>query len=226
MGHVLSTNIVATLGRPWAGEVDPSSIYLLDVANGATMLTIPFGHSADVMCQVLGDFNQISAIVAVRRDRVRLQDTNEILEMSAPDQVAVCGTLGNGEVASMHYKAVSARVTGFTWEINGTEGDLLVSGGDGHLQYGRVSIKGGQGRGATLADLPVPDSYRKVALPHHDFSYSIAHAYLNVLSDITKGTHLVPDFADALKLHSLIETVETAAVSGQRQVFKPATLAR
>lgn len=224
VGEVLSTSLIATLGQPWAGEVSTTSTYLVDVKNGATMLSIPFGHTVDAMCWMLGDFQELSATLAARRKQTRVLETGEIIPMTSPDQVAVSGILQSGAVANIHYRAGSSRSNGFLWEINGTDGDLVIEGENGHLQYGRVRIRGGRGKDKTLSDLPVPERYRLVDLPAHDLSYTVAHAYKSVLSDIKLGTRLVPSFADALAPHSLIETINLAAETGQRQPFRPASL--
>jgi predicted dehydrogenase len=58
------------------------------------------------------------------------------------DRIAVTGILESGAVAAVHYRGGVSRSTNFLWEINGTEGDLLVTGGSGHLQFGQVTIHG------------------------------------------------------------------------------------
>jgi len=220
VGEVLSTSIVASLGQPWGGDVPAASTYLLDNNNGATMLSIPFGHTVDAMCWILGGFRELSATLATRRRKVRVVETGEIVEMTSPDQVAVSGTLQGGAIANIHYRAGSMRGTGFLWEINGSDGDLVVEGENGHMQYGRVTLRGGRGGDKTATALPVPDQYQHVSLPRSDLSYTVAHAYRNVLDDIRQGTREVPDFADSLALHALVETVQAAARTGQRQTFQ------
>jgi predicted dehydrogenase len=53
--------------------------------------------------------------------------------MTAADQVAVRGVLESGAVASVHFRGGMSRATNFHWEINGTDGDLVLTGGSGHL---------------------------------------------------------------------------------------------
>ncbi|MFC4999411.1 hypothetical protein ACFPIJ_16380 [Dactylosporangium cerinum] len=45
---------------------------------------------------------------------------------SAEDQVAVTGLLESGAVAVMQFRGGTSRATGFHWEINGTQGELVV----------------------------------------------------------------------------------------------------
>jgi predicted dehydrogenase len=145
VGEVLSTTISAR-GGGWGATIDSKAIsaYLLDRANGATMLTIPVGHTLAALRDVLGDITELSAVMANRRHEVRALDTGELLPMSAPDQVLVSGVLTNGAPVSIHYRGGTSRGTpGFVWEINGSEGDIRVTGpsGSGNPQMVQLSIE-------------------------------------------------------------------------------------
>jgi hypothetical protein len=57
------------------------SAYLLDRANGATMLTIPIGHTLAALQDVLGEVAEVSAVLATRRTTALAADTGETLPM-------------------------------------------------------------------------------------------------------------------------------------------------
>lgn len=61
IGRVISCTMqVATQGK---GRItDEKSSYLLKRENGANLLTINGGHSLDVLCYILGDFKELSAV--------------------------------------------------------------------------------------------------------------------------------------------------------------------
>src|SRR2546430_12641254 len=59
-GEVLSTTMVG-LSVP-GGVVGQPNAYMLDKANGASVLTIAVGHSLDVLSYVLGEFAGLSAV--------------------------------------------------------------------------------------------------------------------------------------------------------------------
>lgn len=219
VGDVLSTSVVATLGPPWNGTVGLGSTYLLDAQNGATMLSIPFGHTLDALCLVLGELRSVSGEMVLRRGSAKVIETGDMVAMTAHDQVAVVGQFASGAVLSMHYRAASGRATGFRWEINGTDGDLIVEGGNGHLQYGRVRVLGGRGEAAALTELELPPEYLAFDIPAGDLSRSVAHAYRNVLQDITDGTRRAPDFDDAVTAHRRIDLIEQSALGGRRLFF-------
>src|SRR5215831_14533391 len=87
VGEVLSTTLVA-YGRGWGGSIAEKKVsaYLLDRANGATMLTIPVGHTLAALRSVLGEVAEVSAVLATRRTSALAVDTGETLSVSAPDQ--------------------------------------------------------------------------------------------------------------------------------------------
>ncbi|WP_329371949.1 Gfo/Idh/MocA family protein [Streptomyces sp. NBC_01483] len=215
VGEVLSTSLIAS-GRGWGAEFAPGGEYLLDRANGATLLTIPFGHTIDAVTMALGEFTGLQATLATRRPQVRNAATGQLVSMTAPDQVAVTGVLEGGAVASVHFRGGASRATNFHWEINGTDGDLLLTGGSGHLQFGQVTVHGAQGEDTELKELPVPSSYSSVvrlATSGTEVWYPVAHAYDQIRADLAAGTHHAPDFAHAARRHRLLDRVERAAAS-------------
>lgn len=225
VGEVLSTTLVGSGGR-WGGDVDSAGErYLLDTANGATMLTIPFAHTLDAVASVLGEPRDPAATLATRRTVARDAETGEPLPMNAPDQVAVTARLAGspvadtatdplegGPVASFHYRGGLNRGTNFRWEINGTEGDLVVTAPFGHLQMVPITVHGARGTDTELAELPVPAKYERVPglSPDHP-GYAVAHAYVQLLEDERTGHTVVPDFDHAVLRHRTIAAIERAA---------------
>jgi predicted dehydrogenase len=220
VGDVLSTTVIAS-GEGWGPEVPtPHARYLIDAANGATMLTINAGHILDAVALVLGEFGELDAVIATRRNTVRDAETGGELRMTAPDQVAVAGRLASGAVAAVHLRGGHSRGVNFHWEINGTEGDLVVSGPSGRLMSSPVQIRGGHGGDGELSVLEVPGSYHRVAglAGQQDApGYAVAHAYAQLLDDINSGASTLPDFDHAVQRHRTIETIGRAATSGRRQ---------
>ncbi|GAA0433142.1 Gfo/Idh/MocA family oxidoreductase [Streptomyces luteireticuli] len=218
VGEVLSTSLVAS-GRRWGPTFEPGGAYLLDRANGGTMLTIPFGHTLDAVSMVLGEFTEVSATTATRRPVVHEEGTGRAAAMTVEDQIAVSGRTASGAVASVHFRGGLSRGTNFRWEINGTDGDLVVTGDSGHLQQASLTVRGGRGPDTGLAELPVPDRYDDVpALA--DLRGGPLHAmgaqYARIHADLTRGTAHVPDFAHAARHQRVLAAIERAAASGER----------
>ncbi|WP_405654476.1 Gfo/Idh/MocA family protein [Streptomyces sp. RK9] len=218
VGEVLSTSLVAS-GRRWGPTFEPGGAYLLDKGNGGTMLTIPFGHTVDALALVLGEFTEVSATTATRRPVVREEGSGRAVPMTVEDQVAVTGRLASGAVASVHFRGGLSRGTDFHWEINGTDGDLVVTGDHGHLQQARLTVRGARGADAHLAELPVPGRYFDV--PELDGlraepAYNVGVQYARIERDLREGTRTVPDFAHAARRQRLLDAIGRAAATGTR----------
>jgi len=217
VGDVLSTTLVAR-GGGWGGSIAQKKVsaYLLDRAKGATLLTIPVGHTLAALREVLGEVAQVSALLATRRATALADDTGETLPVSAPDQVLVSGLLASGAPVSIHYRGGGARDgDGLFWEINGTEGDIRVSGLSGHTQMVQLSLKGARGAQKAFRPLEVPASYRS-GWPEDVVTGNVARLYARMARDLREGTRTAPSFEDAVAVHRVIAAIEKAAESGNK----------
>src|SRR5437899_3771458 len=113
VGKVLSTTMVG-LSIPGDAVVNANT-YMLDEVNGANLLTIAVGHSLDTLSYVLGEFAELSAVSAIRRPLITAEATREQIVKTAPDQIAVIGTLTSGATAIIHVREAVAGGIGFLW---------------------------------------------------------------------------------------------------------------
>jgi predicted dehydrogenase len=219
VGKVLSTSVVGS-GLAYGEFVEHPNAYLLDKANGANLLTIASGHCLDALCYCLGEFAELSATLATRRPQVKIAKTDESVAATSPDQVAVHGTLHGGAVASFHFRGGQSRGTNLLWEINGTEGDLAVTGAGGHVQMLELMLQGGHGNETALAPLAIPDEYRWVpAETPAGFPFNVAQLYARLASDMQNGTRLSLTFEAAVVRHRMIAAIQKAADTGDRQTY-------
>src|SRR6059058_6543858 len=214
IGEVLSTTLIGS-GMGWGPTVEPFNVYLNDRKNGATMLSIAVGHTADALCYCLGEVRELSATLALRRQTFAIAGTGESKPMNAEDQVAVSGLLEGGAVFSIHYRGGASRGTNLLWEINGTEGDLQLTATGGQAQIWELDVRGGRGAQSSLEILPVPEQYWWA--PPHGPGTNVAEAYARFARDYREATHFCPTFEDAVRRHRMLNAIETAAASGQRQ---------
>jgi predicted dehydrogenase len=217
VGEVLSTTMVG-LSVPGDVVIQPN-VYMLDRNNGANLLTVAGGHSLDLLNHVLGEFAELSALSHIRRPLITAEVTREQIVKTAPDQVAVIGTLASGATASVHVREAVAGGIGFLWEVNGTDGTLRITADAALPEIFPLTIAGARGPGEP-AELPIPATLTEkwpalaglVGAP----AFNVARAYAAFAADIDKGTHTVPDFADAVRRHELIAAIERSAASGER----------
>src|SRR5881628_1870450 len=216
VGEVLSTTLIGS-GMGWGPTVEPYNSYLNDKKNGATMLSIALGHAADAVCYCLGEVRELSATMTVRRKSFTLAETTEHLPMMADDQIGVTGLLEGGAAFSIHYRGGASRGTNLLWEINGTQGDLQLTAAGGQAQIFEMTVRGGKGAQSSLEVLLVPEKYRWS--PPRGPSTNVAQAYARFARDYREGTHLCPTFDDAVTRHRMLDAIETAAATGQRQTL-------
>src|SRR6266571_729994 len=217
VGEVLSTTMV---GLSIPGDVvGQPNAYMLDKANGANLLTIPVGHSLDILNHVLGEFAGLSAVSELRRPLITIEETGEQIVKTAADQIAVIGTLTSGATASIHVREAVAGGTGFLWEINGTGGTLRITADAAQPQIFPLTVAGAHGRNEP-GELPAPAALtqRWPALSSLEGApaYNVGRAYAAFAADIAQGTHTVPDFCDAVRRHEVIAAIQRAAASGER----------
>jgi predicted dehydrogenase len=217
VGEVLSTTMV---GLSVAGDVvGQANAYMLDKTNGANVLTIAVGHSLDILDYVLGEFAELSAVSDLRRPLITIEETGEQVVKTAADQIAVIGTLTSGATAAVHVREAVAGGTGFLWEINGTDGTLRISADAAQPQIFPLTVTGARGRSEPSELAPLPASTQRwPALTGLEGApaYNVGRAYAAFAADIDGGTHTVPDFADAVRRHEVIDAIERSATAGER----------
>jgi predicted dehydrogenase len=217
VGEVLSTTMV---GLSVVGDVlvQPNA-YMLDRTNGANVLTISVGHSLDILNYVLGEFADLSAVSDLRRPLITIEETGEQVLKTAADQIALIGTLTSGATASIHVREAVAGGTGFLWEINGTDGTLQITAEAAQPQIFPLTVTGARGADEP-AELPVPPAatqeWPALSSLEGAPAYNVGRAYAAFAADIDRGTHSVPDFADAVQRHEVIAAIERSAASGER----------
>jgi predicted dehydrogenase len=202
VGRVLSTTLIGSGGN-WGKETIADYAYLFDKANGATMLTIPLAHTLVGLTEVLGDIEQVSACMLNNFTEVKITDTGETKPKTAEDQIMLQGKLKSGAAISVHYRGGISRGTNLLWEINGTEGDIQVTGENGHGQIVQLSIRGANGENKELEPL-TPSAGVYEGWPEFSGARNVAHIYALIAEDIRTGSRKAPTFPDGVALHRLI----------------------
>src|SRR3989454_4889616 len=217
VGEVLSTTMVG-LSVP-GGSVVQANAYMLDETNGANALTVAVGHSLDTLNHVLGEFADLSAVSAVRRPLMTIEETGEQIVKTAADQIALIGTLTSGVTASIHIRDAVAGGIGFLWEINGTDGTLRITADAPFPGIFPLTVAGAHGRDDP-AELAVPAALTQKWPALNSLegapAYNVGRAYAAFAADIDNATNTVPDFADAVRRHEVIAAIERSAASRER----------
>lgn len=218
VGKVLSAQLRVSM-QGMGAKADKSTAYLFDRTSGGNLLTIVGGHNIDAFTYMLGDFAELSATTVQQFAEVQLEDIQKVIEKTTDDQILVTGKLTNGAAASIHIQGGVKHPKGVTLEIFGDQGSIVLTA-PMTIQFGSHQLLGAGVGDAELQELTIPDSYYSVPESlKNDPGYvlNIAQVYHKFAQDIQEGTSLTPNFADAVKVHQLIDAIRKSAQTGERQ---------
>jgi len=219
VGQVLSVNLLlmnsGVLTRP------SDRTWQRDVTLGANTLTITFAHVFDAMCMVVGELNELSAIVSTQVPQWFETDTKKYVDVTSPDNIMVHGRLENGAVVNAYCGVHPYHGSGHRFEIYGSEGTLAMIGGGEGGQEPRRKIMGGHKDDKELKQLTVPERFNWV--PESIRSgpeYDVGQMWVKFAEAIRTGAKTDPDFPDfdhAVRRHRTLDAIVRASRTGQRQ---------
>jgi len=189
-----------------------------DAELGANTLTIANGHTIDAMRFVTGDFARLSAVVATQAKQWLDTGTNMLLDVTAPDNIAISGRLANGAIVSSHVGHIPFAGSGYRMEIYGREGTLVVSGEDSP-QLGEVFLNGAKGTDV-LVPISVPErlSFAAPGTPSGEAA-NVGQMYALFAKAIRGAESRLPNFATAVELHHLVDGIKRASDDGREVNF-------
>jgi predicted dehydrogenase len=186
--------------------------------NFSSMMAIYAGHFLDALFAVVGRPADLTALTVNQFSEITIIETGEKIKTTNPDEVVVTGTLVGGGVFTAHLEGGKRNGSGVQIEITGDEGDLQITNTSA---FGGVGddyvIKGAHGDNLPLEVLSVPDSYDW--LPPSELPSAVlelANLYAAYARDVSTGTYLAPTFADAIKMHTIIDLIEQSSRTGRR----------
>ncbi|WP_063127306.1 Gfo/Idh/MocA family protein [Nocardia fusca] len=189
--------------------------WTFDVANFTHVLSIYGGHFLDVLFQLVGPPEELTALTAIQFPELTVAETGETVRSAKPDEVMAIGTLARGGLFSVQLEGGQKYPTGLQIDITGTDGVLRITNNrafentEDNTLHGVNTAGGNEG---TLTVLPVPEQYR--TLPANSLDESVqdlAHLYAAYARDKTHGTTEATTFADALTQHHLIDRIQRSS---------------
>lgn len=215
IGEIVSTRIegyVHSWGPVMTDRYEEE--YLRQRNNGASLLTIPFGHMMAALRDALGNINDVSAVLATRYPRVQVANSDVIVSADAADHIIIAGTMVSGAPLSITYSGGTPPAgPGFIWDIRGTSGDLRITGNTGYVQVADLKVSMRKNPETDMQDLLTDTDHLSDLGP---VAGNVARIYERIKDDLRLGTHSAPTFADAVGLHTVLEAIERAAEVGHR----------
>ena len=213
VGEVLSCHV--TTMRDGALERSSDRTWQRDASLGANTLTIANGHVIDALRFVVGNFAQVACMVTTQAQQWHETDTQQLVEVTSPDNVRVSGQLESGAAASVHVGAVTWADSGFRMEIYGREGTLVTTGSVSSQRGEMLRVQGAQ-RSHELRDLSIPERFVFVPddFPRGD-PFNVGQMYARFADAIRTDQSRLPTFDVAVDLHRFIDTIKQASEAGQ-----------
>jgi predicted dehydrogenase len=193
---------------------DSGRTWQRDVELGANTLTISAGHAIDALRFVAGDFKQVSAKLTTQVSQWHETDTDEMVDVSSPDNILVNGILENGAVASVYVASIPFAGNGLTMEIFGRNGTLRATSG-GSTNVGSVKLEGAQGSDdLTEINIPAHHTYVSEETPNGP-AFNVGQMYHQFGKGIQGENISYPDFDTAVELHVLLDAIRQSSDEGR-----------
>lgn len=177
---------------------------------GAHTLSIAAGHSIDALRFVAGEFSEVTSIVSTQVSQWLETDTQQTLDVTAPDNILVSGRLANGAVVSVHVASNPWAGSGYRMEVYGRKGTLVATSEDSP-QLGEVYLQGAQGSD-NLEDITIPAKHTNVleGMPQ-GAPRNVGQLYYQFGQAIRGQEANFPTFDTAVDLHRLIDSIRLAS---------------
>ena len=214
VGEVMACHL--SLVRGGVLERTSDRTWQRDDSLGATTLTIACGHTIDAMRFVVGDFTEVSTVVSTQAAQWFETDTKKMVDVTAPDNILINGTLAGGAVASVHVAVVPWSDSGYKLEVFGREGTLVASSSDSP-QLGEVRLQGAKLGDKGLQDMPVSSKFVNVleGMPA-GAPYNVGQMYYQFGQAIKSGTPCEPNFDTAVDLHRFLDAIRESSDQGRQ----------
>lgn len=192
--------------------------WTIPVENFSSVVAIYAGHFLDMVFEATGWPLDVSALSVNQFPKVTIKETGEVFDSTAPDQLAMIGTLAGGAVVSVHIEGGKRNGSGVQIDITGDQGDLRITNKSAFGDVGDdYQIEGAHGDNVPLQLMPVPASYDVVppsGLP--SAVLELAELYAAYAADVANGTQTAPTFEAAVRMHELLDAVTESTRSGNR----------
>jgi predicted dehydrogenase len=207
LGRILSARVnSAALG--WAPVVPPFYAYLNDKRTGATFTTIPGGHTLSMVEKVLGPFVEIQARNFMHHPKVKVMGTDQSVDRTCPDHIAIIGLHGSDCVSSIEIRGSRSMEAPCLFEIVGEKADFrLIGAKGGGFQTSALTLV------TTVPFTPAAPLVPGVEGP----GANVSELYAMLAAAIDCEKTEAPTFSDALHLTRVLAAVDAASDSGKRQ---------
>jgi predicted dehydrogenase len=185
-----------------------------DKTFGTNTMTVAFGHEIDAVLNAVGEVTEVSGYVTTQVKQWYETDTKKYVDVTSPDNIIMDGRLANGGIITAHVGVQPYHGSPYRLEVYGREGTLMMvpsAGGQGY------SIMGGKKDDKALTEQAIPDRLKWVPNNLTGGAYLVGQMWSNFADSIRAGKDVEPSFETAVRRHKLLEAIQRASDTGQRQ---------
>lgn len=213
VGRVLSSSLTSFgAGYIWR---QPSLTWAADKRKGVSTVSIAGGHNLDALCYALGDeLREVAGTVSTQVKSSLPPGATEPVEITAPDNALISGTLAGGGQVSAHIASVPHLGAGYRLEIYGTEGTLVASA----VGAQEITVAGGRGGDKAVQPIAVSSAHTWVpaGVPEGP-PFNVGQIFQQFGEAILAGRKVEADFTLAVRRHRLLDAIQAASDTGKRQ---------
>ncbi|MBP0588584.1 Gfo/Idh/MocA family oxidoreductase [Paraburkholderia sp. LEh10] len=185
--------------------------------NFSSAIAIYAGHFLDMLFASVGWPQRISALALNQIKTVTIRETGEVLPSAAPDQLMFIGRMAGDAALCVHVEAGKLNGRGVRIDITGDAGDLRITNASAFGDVGDdYVIEGACGQDMPMQKLAIPLQYDR--LPASNLPSAVlelAELYVAYAGDLRTGSSDAPTFADAVRLHRLIDAAMRSTEEGR-----------
>jgi predicted dehydrogenase len=191
----------------WGPSAPQQRAYLQDRSSGASFETIGVGHLLPGFEALVGAYTELDARLTTQYPRVAVYGTDDYVDRSCADHLLLIGRHSSGCVSTV--EQVGGREDRPSYiEVLGDRGWIRLDVETPGMYHGapvRLS--------ASFELDEDPSASNGLTGP----PANVARMYAALARDIREDTYTVPDFAAAVRFTALLDAIEQASASGQRQ---------
>jgi predicted dehydrogenase len=216
VGKIRSVRIHVSMNA-FGPERSQALRWTVPAENFSSAIAIYAGHFLDMLFTAVGWPQRVSALALNQFRTVTIRETHEVLPSTAPDQFVMIGRMAEDAVVAVHIEAGKRNGRGVQIDITGDAGDLRITNTSAFGDVGDdYRIEGAQGTDMPMQKLSIPLQYDR--LPASNLPSAVlelAELYAAYADDVRTGSADTPTFADAVRLHRLIDAATRSTDEGR-----------
>ena len=176
----------------------------------ATLFSIVGGHTLYYLSNIFGSITELAGQLTTQIKQLTLKDSGEIVDNDIVDQISIHGLLNDEIPFQSQISALPHHSNGWRMDIYGTEGTLVATSAM-LPQITPIKIMGSK-NDSEFKKMSIPSEFVKFDYLPEGPSGNVGRNYGSMVASIINKEEFHPNFDDALKMHSLLETIKRSSI--------------